>query len=713
MLNDALAAVFEPRRVALVGASGRPGTAGALLWQNLADFPGEVVPVARGGGSVGGRRAYWSLREVPGPVDLAVVAVPAAAVPQVLRDAGEARVPAVVVISGGFAETGPEGERLQDELLAAARSGGVRVVGPNCLGVQNCDLPLNASLATGTPPSPGGGGISLVTQSGAYGMAIHALGLDEGIRFAKVYAAGNKADIRDSELLRYLGHDPATRTACFFLESLPDGRSFATQAREITRHKPVIVARTGRSSAGARAAASHTAALAGSEGVWRAVLAQAGVVLARSGLEMLDAAAALDTQPPPGGRRVGIITNSGGTGVELVDLLADEGADVPELSPGLQRDLARLLPRYGSARNPVDITPVWSRFTELYPALVERLARSGEVDAVVPVLLQRSADARVAGAVRDAVERLRADAVAVPVYVCWVAPRAAHPNASPLREAGVPCFDWPERTARAVGHAVRYGAARGHVTVPGTVPSRPASLPPLPSGWLGPDSAGQVLASFGIPIVAGGTCADVTGAAATADELGYPVVVKAVCPGLVHKSAAGGVRLGLTGPAEVRSAAAGQLALAPGARVLVQRQVSGTEFVVGGMRDQEFGPVVMVGLGGIHVEALGDVTFSLAPLSDDTAHRLIAGLRGHPALTRPGGTAPEAIDAVCTVACAVGGLLAAVPEICEIDLNPVMATVAGAVAVDWSVRVAHSPSHDEAGKEVWPCHAGETGAPGL
>ena len=253
-------------------------------------------------------------------------------------------------------------------------------MGPNCFGVQNCDLPLNASMASGAPP--GGGGITLVTQSGAYGMAIHTLGLDEQTRFAKVYAAGNKADIGDAELVRYLGADPASRTLCFFVESLPDGRAFYEAARAVTRTKPVIVAKTGRSAAGVRAARSHTAALAGSERIWRAAVDQAGMILARSGLEMMDTARALDAQPVPARPRVGIVTNSGGTGVELSDLLADEGLDVPELSAGLQDELRALLPPFASPRNPVDMTPVWSRFTELYPLLVERLARSGEVDAI-------------------------------------------------------------------------------------------------------------------------------------------------------------------------------------------------------------------------------------------------------------------------------------------------------------------------------------------
>ncbi|WP_198949997.1 CoA-binding protein, partial [Kineosporia sp. A_224] len=442
-----LDALFAPRRVALVGASDRAGTLGALLGRNLASFPGEVVAV----------RSGQSLRDVEGPVDLAVVAVPAAAVPAVAADAAAAGVAAMVVLSGGFAETGPDGAALQAALVAAAAGGAdggrpVRVVGPNCFGVQNCDLPLNASIASGLPA--GGGGISFVSQSGAYGMAIYDLAHDDHVRFAKICAPGNTSDVSVTELLDALADDPATRTLCFLLESLPDGRAFVERARAVTADKPVVVLKTGRSAAGARAAASHTAALASREAVWRGAFRQAGVVEVTSGQELLDVARALDGQPLPRGDRVAIVTNSGGTGVELADLLADEGLVVPELSPALQEQVRALLPPYASPANPVDVTPAWSLFATVYPALVDLLARSGEVDAVVPVLLQRSAtDPDCVEGVRAAVERLRADGVDVPVYVCWVAPRSARPHADLLQAAGVPVLDWPARTARAVGRA--------------------------------------------------------------------------------------------------------------------------------------------------------------------------------------------------------------------------------------------------------------------
>lgn len=690
-----LDAVFAPRRIALVGASERAGTMGELFWRNLAGFPGDVVPVTPSHRSVGGVKAYPSLASVDGDVDLAVVVVQAAAVPGVIRDAATKGVPAALVISGGFAETGPDGAALQDEVLAAARAGGVRIVGPNCFGVQNCDLPLNASMAAGLPP--GGGGIALATQSGSYGMAIHTLAVDEQMRFAKVYAVGNRADIGAAELLRYLATDPASRTLCFFLESLPDGREFCAAA-ELARAvgKPVIVARTGRSAAGIRAARSHTAALAGHERIWRAALKQVGVLVTRSGLEMLDVARALDFQPAPLGNRVAIITNSGGTGVELTDLLADEGLTVPELSPALQAELRPLLPPFASVANPVDITPVWRRFAELYPMLVDRLARSGEVDVVIPVLLQRAADQAVAMSVRAAVSRLGSTGVTVPVYVCWVAPRSARSGAGLLQEAGVPCFEWPERTARAVGHAVRYlnphlSCGRRHSEpFDDFQDARDRYSEPFGARrlHLDPDVGARMLRDGGVDVVESVTCIDAPKAVDAAEHFGYPVVCKVVHPDLVHRSDAGGVRLDLRSRAAVAAAAGALLGLADGARVQVQPQLSGVEVALGGLRDPEFGPVIMIGLGGILVEIMDDVAFGLAPLRLDDAHRLIASLRSHGVLTGARGREPVDLGAVASAMVAVGDLLLARPEIAELDLNPLLASPQGAVAVDWRMTVA-------------------------
>ncbi len=694
LTGGGLAAVFDPRRVALVGASDRVGSVGRLLWDNLADFPGEVVPVCQAA-AVAGRPAYPDLRDVPGEVDLAVIATPAATVPDIIAAAAAKGVAAVVVLSAGFAETGPAGAKLQAEAVAAARSGGVRLVGPNCFGVQNADLPLNASISAGAPC--GGGGVSIVTQSGSYGMAVHALGRDEGLRVAKVFAAGNKADITDAELLGYLREDPATSVICLLLESITDARGFFAEACRTTPVKPVIAVVHGRTGAGQRAAVSHTAALATDDAVRDAALRQAGVARVRTGLQALDAARALSGQPVPRGPRVAVVTNSGGTGVELADLLADEGLEVPELSGRLQEELRALLPGYASAGNPVDMTPTWRQFTTLYPATIEMLARSGEIDVVVPVLLQRSASAEVASAVRDAVARLRDDAVPVPVYVCWVAPRAADAHASLLQEAGVPCFPWPERTARAVGVAVRCGmraarppsrAASRSVPDPAASPSprpSPQSAVPVGRGLLPPDAARELLAAAGIPVIETVLCDSAAVAVSAAARLGYPVVAKVAHPALTHKSDVGGVRLGLLTAEAVRSAAADLFALADGAAVLVQPQREGIELVIGGVRDPDWGPVIMTGFGGVLVEARRDVQLAVAPVDEAQAGAMLRSLRGAAVFTGLRGRPPVDLGPVTAMIVAAGDLMVGHPEISELDLNPVLVGGTTSIAVDWRI----------------------------
>ena len=700
-----LAAVFEPRRVALVGASDRPGSVGRLLWDNLATFPGEVVPVSQSS-QVGGQAAYPSLSDVPGPVDLAVVATPAATVPGIVRAAAGKAVAAAVVLSAGFAEAGDEGAKLQAEAVAAARAGGVRLVGPNCFGVQNSRLPLNASIAAGLPR--GGGGVAVVTQSGSYGMAVHALGQDEGLRVAKVLAAGNKADISDAELLSYLRDDPDTTVICLLLESITQAREFFTEACLTTPHKPVIAVLGGRTSAGQRAALSHTAALATDDAARDAALRQAGVVRVRTGLQALDAARALSSQPLPRGRRVAVVTNSGGTGVELTDLLADQGLELPELSQPLQDRLRAIMPSYASARNPVDMTPAWHLFTTVYPGAIDMLARSGEVDVVVPVLLQRSASAEVAAAVRDAVLRLRGDSVPVPVYVCWVAPRSAEGDADVLRVADIPVFAWPARTAEAVGVAVRCGQrmTSGAAGTPGG--SRAAErLPRTPrtprlaatlrgvdqggNGLLDSESARSLLADAGIPVIRTVRCCSADTAAVAAERLGYPAVVKVDHPELIHKSDAGGVRLNLMSEADVVAAAREMFGLAHGAAVLVQHQHEGVEVVVGGVRDPEFGPMVLAGLGGVLVETLRDVQLAVAPVDKAEALGMLGSLRGAAVFGGLRGQPAVDLGPVADVVVTVGELVAEHPEIAELDLNPVLADGTGCVAVDWRIRISAPP----------------------
>jgi acetate---CoA ligase (ADP-forming) len=573
-------------------------------------------------------------------------------------------------------------------VLDVARQAGMRIVGPNSFGVQNSGVNLNASIASGAPLAVDGRpGISLVTQSGAYGMAAHTLGRDEAIRFAKVYAAGNKADIADHELLDYLADDPETGVICLLLESISNPRLFFEHAGRAVVRKPVFATVTGRSAPGRRAAQSHTAALGRDEVLLDAMLRQAGVVRTSTGLAMLDAARVVVDQPIPAGPRVGIITNSGGTGVELVDLLIDRSLVVPVLGDELQATLRELLPPYASTGNPVDMTPVWPRFPELYPTLIDALARSGEVDIVVPILLQRAASEAVAIAVRAAVQRLRDDGVDVPVYVCWVASRAAQPAADLLQTAGVPCLPWPERTAQAVSLAVQSGLASGPAHVGSTTEVTGPQHVRLGSARLEmPRTVLQqrdFLARAGIRIAGTESCGSAAEAVAAADRFGYPVVLKVEHPALTHKSDVGGVRTSLLDQAAVRRSADELFALISGARVLVQQQHHGLELVVGGLKDDDLGPVVMVGLGGVLVELVADTGFAVAPIDMRQALRLWRSLQHASLLNGFRGTAAVDIDALAALAVTVGDLMVANPALRGLDLNPVLATADGYVVVDW------------------------------
>ncbi len=672
-----LASVFNPKRVVLVGASDTPGKMGSLLWRNLSGFHGEVIPVTSSASHVGGAKAYPSLLEVEGDIDLAVLAVPARVAPQIARQAHAKGVGAMVVLAGGFAETGPQGAALQEELAAAA--GNVRVVGPNCLGVQNLALGLNASITGSARLEPGG--VALITQSGAYGMALHTRGEEDHIRFGKVYSSGNKMNIWDHEVVEYLRDDPDTTVICLLLESVPGGRQLAEAIRSTTPHKPVIVAKTGRSEAGSRAARSHTGALAADDVIFGAAMQQAGALVARSGLEMLDVAQVLSSQPHPRGNRAAIITNSGGMGVELVDLLSGVGVETPQLSSQLSAHVAARLPAFGSAGNPVDMTPVWARFAELYPWLIETLARSGEVDLVIPILLQRAAmDKAALTGVLATVNRLRTEGVEIPVYACWVAPRAVRSNADPLQASGIPCLEWPERTARAAGQAVRYALRKPRPA--SAAPDRPARAREIPRGQMPVIAASQLLAEYGVETVETVLCRTLSQAVVAAESLPGPVVMKTGAS-LAHRTEMGGVRLGLSSPGQV--AAAFHDLAASGGPVLVQPHLKGIEMVVGGLREPTFGPVVMVGMGGTAVEVTKDVVFSLAPVGPEEAMGMLESLRGYPLLSAFRGSEAADVAALAGIITSIGDLLMDHPDIVEVDLNPVMVTAREATAVDWKL----------------------------
>jgi acetyltransferase len=694
-------AAFNPRSIALIGASAKSGKLGHILMRNLLEgYPGKLYPINPGETEIMGHRAYPGLQDVPGHVDLAVIALPTEACVGAMRDCANTGAKAAMVLSGGFAEVGIEGQDRQNALLEAARAGGVRLIGPNCFGLYNCNLGLNASMGLGLPPK--GGGISLVTQSGAYGMAIFGLAQQRRLRFAKILSHGNKADLTDHEILDYFEHDEETKVLCLFLESVSDGRAFYKALVRTAQHKPVVITKTGRSNAGRRAAASHTAALTGDVTAFVTAVRQAGAILAESGLEMIDIAEGLSRQPLPPGSRVAIITNSGGTGVELADMCERFGLSVPELPEHTQERISPLIPAYASPRNPVDVTPAWARFPAMYAGSIEALFDCNDVDIIVPILLQRSALMREnVEAVRDVVLRYQRERhIAKPTYVCWVVGNEGDENQAILQDAGIPVYEWPELTARTVAAIVAYtndhrvrtaylgmpeppppGAREQAVSILASVRAQKRIL-------LLESEVKSLLAAYGAMIPREALCTNLTEALAAGKALNKPCVLKIVSPDISHKSDTGGVRVGVL-PAEVATVFEEMLATIhikqSAARILgvsVQEQVLGQEVIIGGLRDLQFGPMLMFGLGGIFVEILHDTSYRLVPAAVNELHAMIREVKGYPLLTGARGSAAVDETALTHTLQAVAWLLTDFPEIVELDLNPVVAGPDGAVVAD-------------------------------
>ncbi len=679
-------ALFAPRRVAVVGASATVGKVGHLIMRNLtapeAGFQGEVVPIHPTLAEVLDRPAYPRLVDVPGPIDLAVVAAPPAEAPRIVADCAAAGTPLAVIVSGGFAEAGTDGAALQARIRDIARTGGLRIVGPNCFGVISPASGLNASIGIGMPRR---GGVALYTQSGAYGMAAFTRAEEDLIGFSRVVATGNKADIDETDVLTAFAEDDETRVIAMLIESIGDGRRFFEAARALAGRKPIVVLKTGRSEAGRRAAASHTAALASDAAVTDAALRQAGVRVVEDGQTLLDVAAALDRQPPLTGRRIAVIANSGGTGVEIADLAESAGLSTPRLSDALQAAIRPLLPLYGSAANPVDVTTEWRRFPEMYGGSLAALMDSDEVDAVMPVLLQRSAlmpevTDRIVAEVRAA----RARGSQTPVHVCWVAPAGATGNRHKLLSAGVPCHDWPAR-------AVRTLAKTAWIEAAAVVPAPPVVARPMDApedGWLPSDLAFRALAEAGFPVAPWRLARSRAEAAEAARLLGGPLALKAERPGVVHKSDDGGVRLGLGSAAQVEAAWDDFAARLGANAAIVQRQAGpGLELVLGARRDATFGPVVMAGLGGVWIEALGDVALRLAPFDETEARAMLDGLKGRTLLAGARGRPAADVAALARLAASLSRWVAGAGWLVELDLNPVIVAADGPVIVDARIRV--------------------------
>jgi acyl-CoA synthetase (NDP forming)/GNAT superfamily N-acetyltransferase len=671
--------LLAPRSVAVVGAGRRPGGVGHEVLTGLVryGFTGPVYPVNPHATTVAGVPAYPALTRLPGPVDLVIVAIPAGTVPEVFEDAAAAGARAAVVLTAGFSEAGEEGRAAQAALVRRARAAGIRVVGPNSLGIVNTDpqVRLDASFA---PEAPLRGGLAVASQSGAVGIAVLEHASRAGCGISAFVSLGNKADVSGNDLLGYWYDDPDTSAVALYLESFGNPRKFARIARALARRKPVLAVFSGRSGAGQRAGASHTAAAAAPHVAVDSLFAQAGVVRADHLGELIDAARMLTDQPLPAGVRLAVVGNAGGANVLAADAAEGIGLVLPA--------------RVGGLANPLDLgagaTP--GGLAESMSAM----AASGDVDAVVAVVAgTRTNDPvamwQVVAAVTDENPELP---------VAGVALGTGAPTA--LGKRGAPVFDLPERAVMAVGRAARYAEWRreplgSRPELPGvdTARAREAVREALAAGegWQPYERLEPILSAYGIPMLPSETVHGAAGAREVAERVGYPVVLKAADPDLVHKSDIGAVRLDLADGGAVEEAY-GAIARAvgqPAPPVLVQPMASGTvELVAGIVHDRLFGSLVMAGLGGVHTDLLGDRAFRLVPMTDLDAGRMWRSLRSAPLLTGYRGAAAVDTGAVEDLLLRLGRLAEELPEIAELDLNPVLAGPDGAVVVDAKLRLA-------------------------
>ena len=692
-----LRAILKPRAVAVIGASRRESNLGRRIFKSLlrSGFTGPVYPVNPSVPNLGGERCYSSARDLPSGVDLAVIAVPRESVLAAVDDCAVAGINGIVVISAGFAETDARGRELQAELVERVRGYGMRMVGPNCMGVINTDpaVGLNASFAERLPPA---GRIALASQSGGLGLAVLNLAASRQIGLSTFVSLGNKADISGNDILQYAEHDPATSVVLLYLESFGNPRRFGQIARRVSRSKPIVVVKSGRTVAGLRAAASHTAGLAASELAVDGLFRQAGVIRAETIDEMFDLAACLDSQPLPPGRRVAIVTNAGGPGILAADASVAGGLDVPPTVAGLT--------------NPVDL--IASADGAAYLNTIVTLLEADDVDAVMAIYTtidSARTDEMLSGITKAVAEGRRRGFAGKPVVVCTM----ASANTAPLHAEieVLPVYEFPEQAARALAKAAAY--AEWRATPSGAFVSfedmrvREARnlcrdiVRTRGESWLTTQELHQLLHAADLQLAPAVIAHSADEAAALARVFGYPVVAKLASPKAVHKTEVGGVRLHLANEHAVRTAYAELCATASDTLggslegILIQPMVTnGTETLIGLSQDPMFGPLVAFGLGGTQVELFRDVGFRIAPLTERDADEMIRSVRGFALLQGYRNKPPADFRSLRDVLLKVSYLGAQIPELAELEFNPVMALPAGhgCQIVDVRARVKSIPN---------------------
>ncbi len=696
-----LTSFFQPRSIALVGATERDGSVGRAIWDNLHGFSGPVFPVNARRAEVCGAKAYPNIAALPEVPEMVIIVTPATTVPQLVEDAGMAGVKAVIVISAGFKETGPEGAKLEAEVLAAAKRHGVRLIGPNCLGLMNPHAGLNASFASSVAQP---GRVAFLSQSGALCTAILDWSHDQNVGFSAFVSTGAMADVGWGDLIRHFGDDPHTSSIVIYMESVGDDAvAFLAAARAVAAQKPIVVIKVGRTAEASRVAASHTGALTGSDAVLDAALRQSGVLRVDTIEELFDMAEVLAKQPLPTGRRLAIVTNAGGPGALATDALVLGKGELAELSPQTMADLNALLPECWSHHNPVDV--LGDADAARFAQALRIVAGDAAVDGVLAILTPQ-AMTHPTNIAREVAEI--AGEIEKPLLASWMGAKSVQEGRGILNTAGVPTYDYPDEAALAF---VRMREHRLRLIWLSETQSAHAdddgeALPlvgemidaVLKSGrtLMTEQEAKQLLQVAGIPIVETRAAYDEEAAVAAAEALGYPVVVKLLSSTITHKSDCGGVQLNLLNAAAVQHAwrlicdnVTHMYGLAAFEGVTVQRMVTqkGIELILGASTDAQFGPVLLIGAGGTLVEVLLDHALALPPLNYALARRwveqtriakVLHGVRGQPAVD---------LAALDDTLVKFARLVQHERRIVELDINPLLATPDGIIALDARVVV--------------------------
>ncbi|WP_242868817.1 acetate--CoA ligase alpha subunit [Desulfotomaculum copahuensis] len=696
------ASFFSPQTAAIIGASKKPGKIGYAILKNMIDcgFKGKIYPINPKEDEIAGLQCYHSIRDIGSAVDLAVVAVPAKLTVGVAEECGIAGAKNLVVVTAGFKETGKEGMVLERELTRICRRYGMRLLGPNCVGMMDTHVPINASFSAVFPAA---GDIAFISQSGAMLLAILDWSLANRVGFSQVISLGNKADLNEADFIAAAAEDPQTRVILCYIEDVARGEQFLQAAREASRRKPVIILKSGTSQAGARAASSHTGALAGSDLAYETAFRQSGVIRARSMAELFDLAVAFSRQPVPAGDRVAVVTNAGGPGIIATDHIERAHLNMSRFSKETSDALRAGLPPESAVYNPVDV--LGDAGADRYRlALDQTLADPGTDSALV--LVCPTAVTNVEETARAIVDSHR-NHPDKPVFVAYMGGETLAPGARLVAAAGIPVYTFPEPAIAAISGMVRYAR-----TCRRPAREEPDALPDANRALVADilkavknegrlvllgSEATRVAEAYGIaaaPVALAGSPRE---AAQKAGEIGFPVVMKVASPQIMHKTDVGGVQVGINSPQEAERAfmqihenVQRYLPRAVIHGVEVQKMMpKGTELIIGMTQDVQFGPLIAFGLGGIYVNLLKDVSFRLAgSLGAGEAQAMLTETRAYTLLRGYRGEKPADIKALTNMITRVARLVLDFPQIAEMDINPVFAYPDGAAALDIKITVS-------------------------